>query len=76
MRKMPLALLRAGKRDEAKKLLNATYQDHCARAKALLRDIAAEAGVEPDPPIPGRKDENRYFELIRKKKRGKRRDHE
>lgn len=75
-REKALALLRAGERDEAKKLLNATYLDHYARAKALLRDIAAEAGVEPDPPILRRKDENRYFELIQKKNRGKRRDHE
>ena len=57
-------LLREGKRDEAKKLLNATYRNHYSRAKELLKRIAEAAGVEPDPPILKRKDEARYHKAI------------
>ena len=57
-------LLRDGKRDEAKKLLNATYKKHYSRAKELMKRIAEEAGVEPDPPILKRGDEARYHQAI------------
>ena len=57
-------LLREGKRDEAKKLLNATYLRHYTRARELLKCIADEAGVEPDPPILKREDEDRYHKAI------------
>ena len=57
-------LLRDGKRDEAKKLLNATYLRHYSRARELLKRIADEAGVEPDPPVLKREDEARYHQAI------------
>ena len=57
-------LLRAGKRDEAKKLLNDTYLRHYSRAGELLKRIADEAGVEPDPPILKRDDEGKYQKAI------------
>ena len=57
-------LLREKKNDEAKKLLNATYLRHYSRARELLKCIAEEAGVEPDPPILKREDEARYHKAI------------
>ena len=60
-------LLREGKRDEAKKLLNDTFTNHYARAKELLKRIAEEAGVEPDPPILKRDFEPTYKKIIAEK---------
>ena len=60
-------LLRSGKRDEAKKLLNDTFTRHYTRAKELLKRIAEEAGVEPDPPILKREDEKRYAKILAEK---------
>ena len=64
VREEALALLRAGRRDEAKKLLNDTFARHYARAKELLRRIAEEAGVDPDPPILTRQDEAQLHRRI------------
>ena len=41
------ALLKAGKKDEAVKLLNESYHKHYAEALKLLRDIAAETDAAP-----------------------------
>ena len=60
-------LLRSGRRDEAKKLLNDTFARHYARAKELLRAIAEDAGVEADPPIMTRKDEEKLHKSIQEK---------
>ncbi len=57
-------LLRDKKNDEAKKLLNDTCLRHYTRAGELMRRIAEEAGVEPDPPILKREDEDRYHKAI------------
>jgi len=57
-------LLREGKRDEAKKLLNDTFTSHYTRAKELLKRIAEAAGVEPDPPILKREDEKKYMKIL------------
>ena len=57
-------LLRSGKRDEAKKLLNGTFTRHYTCAKELLKRIAEDAGVEPDPPILKREDEKRYMKVL------------
>ena len=57
-------LLRDKKNDEAKKLLNATYMRHYSRARELLKRIAEDAGVEPDPPVLKREDEARYHKAI------------
>lgn len=64
VREQAAVLLRAGKRDEAKKLLNDTFNDHYSRAKELLRQIADEAGVDADAPIIPRKDEGKLHEII------------
>ena len=54
VREKALKLLRSGKREEAKKLLNDTFRNHYTRAKTLLREIAEDAGCDPEPPVPTR----------------------
>ena len=53
-REEALTLLRTGRRREAEKLLNDTFMRHYSKAKALLREIALDAGCDPDPPVPTR----------------------
>jgi len=66
-REEALSLLRAGRRDEAKKLLNDTFARHYVRAKELMGRIAEEAGIEADPPIMTRKDEEKLHKSIQQK---------
>ncbi|MBP5532129.1 MAG: hypothetical protein J6Y54_08915 [Lentisphaeria bacterium] len=66
-REEALSLLRAGRRDEAKKLLNDTFARHYVRAKELMGRIAEEADVEADPPIMTRKDEEKLHKSIQQK---------
>ncbi len=59
-----LTLLRSGRREEAEKLLNATFMRHYAKAKALMRGIAGEAGCDPDPPVPTREYEKQLHKRL------------
>jgi|GEM_PF-632558 len=59
-----LNLLRSGRRAEAEKLLNDTFMRHYGKAKELLRRIAEDAGVDPDPPVPTRQDEARRLKAF------------
>ena len=63
-REKALAQLRSGKREEAKKLLNDTFRDHYVRAKALLREIAEDAGCDPEPPVPTREYEKKLHRRL------------
>ena len=66
-REEALTLLRSGRHGEAKRLLNDTFLRHYAKAKALLRRIAEDAGCDPDPPIPTKKDEKLLHRRIAEK---------
>ena len=50
VRKKARTLLKAGRRDEAVKLLEECYERHYAEGFKLLRDIADEAAADPQPP--------------------------
>ena len=50
VREKARTLLKAGRRDEAVKLLEECYERHYAEGFKLLRDIADEAAADPQPP--------------------------
>ena len=70
-REEALTLLRSGRREEAKKLLNATFQRHYTQAKALLREIAEESGCAPDPAVQTREYEERLHKRLARKSAGR-----